>query len=196
MKLFSRIASKVIVLLLYSAPVFYIVYGFQNSIEPVEKLLETTGFSAINLLTLSLSGAIIRHFRVHRLLTVVAKHAGYGSLVYGISHIAIYLFLDQGMSINAIIEDLVKHPRIIAGTLALLGLTLAGLAGLKPVKKSPKFRKPLLRMSYPAGILAGYHYMEAVKHDITIPLIYVIILSTFVTIRLLLIFRKRRKSVS
>lgn len=175
-------------IVLYSIAIAYTVIHFLSGADPVEALLEGSGYVTINLLGLSLVSTTLLKFRKTQLLIGFPKIAGYAALWSGLTHLLIYLVLDQGLAVEAIVSDLIKHPRIIAGGVAIIGLMLAGLAG---IRKFVSMRRILLRFSYPASLFASYHYWEAVKFDRTIPAIYLVLFVSIVFVRIMILFKPR-----
>ncbi len=188
-----KLLKYIIITLIFISPLGYIIAKTVLSIEPVDALLESTGYSSIALLLISVSTALLFHFRKHKHLFTIKKYCGFAALLYGAIHFSIYLILDQGLSIDLIIEDIIKHPRIIYGLTSLLLMIGAGSASLRFISKSRNVRKWLLRLSYPAGIFAALHYIQAVKFIEIQPLLFMVLFCTIAGVRLLLFSSRGNK---
>ena len=100
-------------------------------------------------------------------------------------HFLTWLFLDQGLLLSAITEDIVKRPFITIGFAALLLLTAMAATSTAGMRRRLGKRWQKLHYSvYVIGVLGIWHYWWQVKSDITEPLIYAAILSILLGLRL------------
>jgi sulfoxide reductase heme-binding subunit YedZ len=100
-------------------------------------------------------------------------------------HFLTWLFLDQGLLLSAIAEDIVKRPFITIGFAALLLLIAMAATSTAGMRRRLGKRWQKLHYSvYVIGVLGVWHFWWQVKSDITEPLTYAVILSILLSFRL------------
>lgn len=94
--------------------------------------------------------------------------------------------LDQGLSLGAVFEDIVKRPFITVGFLALVLLMPLTFTSTTASVRRLGFRRwqRLHQLAYAAGALAVLHFIWRVKLDVTQPLIYAGVLAALLAVRL------------
>ncbi|MGI9204843.1 MAG: sulfite oxidase heme-binding subunit YedZ, partial [Woeseiaceae bacterium] len=103
---------------------------------------------------------------------------GLFAFFYVLLHFATWLFLDQGLLLSAIVEDIAKRPFITIGFAALLiliAMAATSTAGLR--RRLGRRWQKLHNWVYVAAILGVWHYWWQVKLDASDPAIYAAILS-------------------
>jgi sulfoxide reductase heme-binding subunit YedZ len=118
---------------------------------------------------------------------------GLFAFFYVLMHFLTWLFLDQGLLLSAIAEDLTKRPFITLGFAALVLLSAmasTSTAGLR--RRLGKRWQKLHNSVYVVGVLGIWHFWWQVKSDITEPLIYAVILSVLLSLRVWWRYKKKR----
>jgi sulfoxide reductase heme-binding subunit YedZ len=97
---------------------------------------------------------------------------------YACLHFLAYLVLDQGLSLSAVSDDVIKHKRIAAGLAGLALLIPPALTSMDAIKQRLGFRKwkKLQWAVYAAAVCGVVHYLWLVKRDMRRPFIYVVVL--------------------
>jgi sulfoxide reductase heme-binding subunit YedZ len=162
--------------------------------NPIERVLNQTGMLALIVLVASLACTPLKlvtgwtwPMRVRKLLGLL----GFG---YAVLHFLIYVVLDQGLRVGALLEDITKRPFITVGFLALVLLVpLAVTSTQRMVRRLgfPRWQR-LHRLVYVAVSLGVVHFVWRVKQDVTEPLVYGGVLVLLFAIRLAEAVRKRR----
>jgi len=159
----------------------------QLTANPIEAIMHRTGFWTLTLLMITLSATPLRRLlgwfwpiRIRRMLGLYA-------FFYACLHFLSYLVLDQFFDWQAIADDLVKRPYITAGfpAFALL-IPLAVTSSDKMIRRlGGKNWQRLHRLIYPIAIAGVLHFAWLVKKDLGQPIVFGLLLSTLLTIRLL-----------
>jgi sulfoxide reductase heme-binding subunit YedZ len=101
-------------------------------------------------------------------------------------HFLLYLGLDQGFDLLAVLRDIAKRPFIAVGFIALVLLVpLAWTSSKSAVQRLtfPVWQR-LHRLVYVIAVLAALHFYLRVKADHTQPLIYAAVILFGFAIRL------------
>ena len=119
-----------------------------------------------------------RWLRIRRML-------GLWTFAYAALHLIIYIVLELDLDLRDLGRELVKRPFIWVGATALLGLLpLAVTSTDRWMRRLGRRWQTLHWLVYPVAVLAVCHYWWQVKKDITEPLIYAVILTALLGIRL------------
>ena len=98
---------------------------------------------------------------------------GLFTFFYILLHFTTWFWLDQGMLMSAIIEDVAKRPFITIGFAAFILLTAMAATSTNSIRRRMGRRWDKLHYSiYVVGVLAVWHYWWQVKKDVTEPLVY------------------------
>lgn len=94
-------------------------------------------------------------------------------------HFLVYLVLDQGFAVSAVLRDVLKRPFIAFGFAALVLLVPLALTSTKRAVARLGFVRwqGLHRLAYLIAILAVAHFYLRVKADHTQPIVYGLILA-------------------
>lgn len=167
----------------------------QNNLgaNPLENLHFRTGDWALRflLITLALSPIKIIFGYTHQLR--FRRMMGLFAFFYASLHLFIYVVLEQSMSWKLIVAEVPKSPYIIVGLatyLLLVPLAVTSTSGM--MRRLGKHWKTLHRSIYGIGILAVIHFFWLVKADITEPLIYALVLTLLLGVR---VFRKSTQEI-
>ena len=111
---------------------------------------------------------------------------------YASIHLLCYIGLDYQFAWVDIKNDIIKHRYVLVGFLAwLLLLPLAITSSDKMMRRLKVNWKRLHRLSYVIAILGVLHFIWLVKKDLTEPLIYAVIISILLILRLNIFNRKK-----
>ena len=160
--------------------------------NPVESLLHQLGLWGLRFLLIGLAITPLRRFSGWHWLTRFRRMIGLFAFFYVVLHFLTYAILDQGLLIEAIIEDILKRPYITLGMLALLMLIPLALTSTRGMmRRLGKNWLRLHRLVYPVAILAVWHFYWQVKLDTLEAIVYVLILAFLLGVRVY--FRVRSK---
>ncbi len=182
----SRI--KALVFLLCAVPLLRLIWlGFQDNLtaNPIEFLERSTGFWAMIILLATLTLTPIRLLTGRAWPLQLRRMLGLWMFFYGCCHITVYLWLDFALLWADIIKDIAKHPRILVGFAAfLLTIPLAITSNQRMVKRLGRRWKTLHKSVYLIAVLIVVHFWWIVKIDIREPMLYALILTALLGIRI------------
>ncbi len=189
---------KPILFTLCLLPFASLTFGIiQNDLgpNPVEAALHATGEWSLRLLLITLTMTPLRRMLGQPWPIQLRRILGLFTFFYASLHFTIWLWVDQAFSWANIINDITERPYITVGFMAwLLLLVLAGTSNHYSIKRLGKSWKSLHRAVYVAAIFGVLHFIWLVKADWLEPLIYALILTILLAIRLF--FRKNLQSWS
>ncbi len=192
-----RFVWKPLVFLLCLIPAIHIAgdaFGILGSLgaNPVEELQDRFGIWALRFIMIALAVTPLRRITGWTSLIRFRRMLGLFAFFYTLLHFLTWLFLDQGLLLPAIIEDIAKRPFITIGFAALVLLLAMAVTSTAGMRRRMGRRWQKLHYSvYAVGLLGVWHYWWQVKSDITEPLIYAIILCVLLGLRLWWKARKR-----
>lgn len=162
-----------------------------NEIEFIER---STGFWALLILLSTLSLTPIRLITGRAWQLQTRRMLGLFMFFYTCLHVLTYLWLDFSFNWSDITHDIAKHPRILVGFAAfVLTIPLAITSNQAMIKRLRERWKKLHQLVYLIAILAVVHFWWLVKKDIREPLLYALILTLLLGIRLYYKYQKVRK---
>ncbi len=189
---------KPILFTLCLLPFASLTFGIiQNDLgpNPVEAALHATGEWSLRLLLITLTMTPLRRMLGQPWPIQLRRMLGLFTFFYASLHFTIWLWVDQAFSWANIINDITERPYITVGFMAwLLLLVLAGTSNHYSIKRLGKSWKSLHRAVYVAAIFGVLHFIWLVKADWLEPLIYALILTILLAVRLF--FRKKPQSWS
>lgn len=164
--------------------------------NPIESLQHRTGHYALRLLAASLAITPLRVLTRWGWLVPHRRTLGLAAFGWAVTHLLVYVGLDLALDFSQFLEDVVKRRYITVGMLAIALLTpLAVTSTHGWIKRLGGARwNRLHRLVYPAMIAAVAHYLWAVKKDITLPVLYFVIVAVLLGTRLLLRHRSRQRA--
>ena len=165
---------------------------FDNlSVNPIEDVQLRTGRFALILLVASLACTpLSRILRVPRILPY-RRPLGLYAFAYAALHLLNFLGLDYGFDLGLIREDLFEKWYALVGLAAfilLLPLAVTSTAGWR--RRLGRSWTGLHRLAYAAVILAVAHFTLQTRGDITLPLIYIAVVSILLLARLPILRRE------
>jgi sulfoxide reductase heme-binding subunit YedZ len=110
---------------------------------------------------------------------------GLFAFFYALLHFTTYAWLDQGLDLRAIGEDILKRPYITIGLAALLLLVpLAVTSTNRMMRRLGRRWTQLHRLVYLITLLGVWHFWWQVKKDIREPLVYALVFAALMAWRL------------
>jgi len=160
--------------------------GDHLTANPIAEVLNRFGFWTLTFLTISLAISpaktlfgFTQPMRVRRMLGLFA-------FFYAFLHFATYLALDQAFDLGDIGADIVKRKFITVGFAAFLLLAPLALTSTDRAVKRLGFRrwKRLHRLVYASAVLAIVHFVWRVKADLSLPIVFTVILGLLFAVRI------------
>jgi sulfoxide reductase heme-binding subunit YedZ len=178
-------------------PFVYMVWGFfshQLGANPIDTVTRLSGLWALRFLLITLCVTPLRWLTGLNQLVRFRRMLGLFAFFYATVHMLLYLGLDQFFDWSEIWRDIIKRPFITVGLInfvALLPLVMTSTN--KMVKRMGGRRwKKLHRLSYFVAAAACVHFLMLVKADIREPVVYIVILTGLLGVRL--VHAARQKS--
>ncbi|MGB5165170.1 MAG: protein-methionine-sulfoxide reductase heme-binding subunit MsrQ [Woeseiaceae bacterium] len=153
--------------------------------NPVEEILDRFGNWGLRFIMITLAITPLRRLTGWAWLLRFRRMFGLFTFFYVALHFTTYIWLDQGLLLSVILEDIVKRPFITIGFAAFLLLLAMAATSTNGIRRRMRRRWDQLHYSaYAVGFLGVWHYWWQVKADIVEPLIYGLILATLLGARL------------
>lgn len=154
--------------------------------NPIEKITHTTGYWALTFLLITLSATPLRRLTHWNWPIRLRRMLGLFAFFYASLHFLTYLVLDQFFDWPAIVEDIAKRPYITVGFSAFVLLIPLAITSNHYLtrKLGGKLWKRLHALVYPISIAGVVHFFWLVKKDISTPLLFAMLLSLLLSIRL------------
>lgn len=168
--------------------------GADLGADPIEALLEKFGTLGLRFTMIALSVTPLRRLSGLQWIGRFRRMIGLFAAFYVAMHFTVYLVLDQGLVISAVVEDIVKRPYITIGMVALvLLLAMAATSTAAARRRMGRRWQQLHNGVYLVGILGVWHFWWQVKSDVTEPLVYAALLAALLGIRLWWRAQRRRR---
>lgn len=165
--------------------------GLTLGANPIEELLHDLGRWGLKFLLLSLAVTPLRRWTGWNWLIRYRRMLGLFAFFYILLHFVVYAWLDQGLALSAIGEDILKRPYITLGVAALIMLIPLAVTSTKGMmRRLGKRWQKLHKLVYVIGILGVWHFYWQVKLDTLDATVYAFILAVLLGTR---IFYWRRK---
>lgn len=185
------IAISVAALPLLALAVEFAVNG--PGANPIEEVTHVTGEWGLRLILVSLAITPARHFLGLRRLAPLRRTFGLAGFAYACLHLSTWAFLDRGLDIAAIVEDLTERPYIMVGMAAFSLLAVLALTSTRGWMKQLGQRWVRLhRAVYVAAILAVVHHFWLIKADYRPAIVHAVGLAGLLGARL--VWRARRRT--
>jgi methionine sulfoxide reductase heme-binding subunit len=167
--------------------------------NPVEYLQRDLGDWILILLIATLAVTPARRILGQPVLIRFRRMLGLFAFFYACLHFTTYIWLDQGLSLSAMVKDVGKRPFITAGFTAfvlLVPLALTSTGGWIRRLGGKRWQR-LHQLIYIAAAAGVLHYYWLVKSDVRNPVRYGIIVGMLLTYRLgVWLFHKRRAALT
>jgi methionine sulfoxide reductase heme-binding subunit len=154
--------------------------------DPIAEILNRLGFWTLTLLTASLACTPAKILFKIKWPLRIRRMLGLFAFAYAALHFSFYLGVDQFFDLHAVLADIVKRKFILVGFGAFLILSLLAFTSPKrAVRKMGFVRwKRLHRLVYAAAAMGVIHFVWRVKADLREPMIFIVIVSGLLLIRL------------
>ncbi len=154
--------------------------------NPIEVITHATGDWILRFLLITLAITPLRKLTRQTWLIRFRRMLGLFAFLYACLHFTTYIWLDQFFDFANMVKDVQKRPFITAGftgfvLLIPLAVTSTAWAVRKLGGKRWQWLHRLVYVSATAGVI---HYYWLVKADITLPVIYGLILAALLLYRL------------
>jgi sulfoxide reductase heme-binding subunit YedZ len=180
-------AIKPALFLLCLVPLVRLVWlGFHDGLgaNPIEFITRSTGTWTLNFLLITLCVTPLRKLLNRPVLLRYRRMLGLFAFFYAVLHFITYIWLDQFFDWQAILKDIAKRPFITLGFSAfILLIPLAATSPKAVMKRMGKHWQTLHRAIYLIAVLGVLHYLWLVKKDVTMPLIYIVLLTILLALR-------------
>ena len=184
-------AAKPLLFALCLLPLAWLVYRVlldQLGANPQEALIRATGDWALRFLVIVLAVTPLRVLARLPALARFRRMLGLFMYLYALLHFLSYSGFDMGFDVADIVQDIVKRPFILVGSLALLLLTPLAATSFNAAIKSlgAKRWQHLHRLVYAVAGLAILHFfwMRAGKNDFAEVAVYAALLALLLGWRL------------
>ena len=166
-------------------------------VDPTRTILHRCGLLALQLLWVTLAITPLRQLSGNANLLRLRRMLGLFAAFYALLHVVAYAWLDQGLDLHAIGEDILKRPYITIGLLAVLLMLPLALTSTNGWMRRLKARwQQLHRLTYVIAVLGVWHFWWQVKKDYREPLLYAAILALLLGWRLIDARRRRTRATS
>lgn len=153
--------------------------------NPVEALQDRFGNWGLRFIVITLAVTPLRQLTGRNWLGRFRRMLGLFAFFYILMHFLTWLFLDQGLLISAIAEDIFERPFITLGFTAFVILTLMACTSTNGMRRRLGRRWQQIHNGvYAVAVLGVWHYWWQVKQDIREPLIYAVIVAALLGYRL------------
>lgn len=160
--------------------------GLSPPVNTIEALIRDSGLWALRLLCLTLCLSPLRQWSGWTGWIRLRRATGLFAFFYACLHVFSYVWAEQFFDVMAIVRDIIKRPFITVGALAfILLLPLALTSNAWSMKRLGRHWKTLHRLVYLIAPLAVLHFWWMVKKDISEPLLYLLIVSGLLLLRVL-----------
>ena len=184
-------AAKPLLFALCLWPLAWLVYSVlldQLGANPQEALIRATGDWALRFLVIVLAVTPLRVIARLPALARFRRMLGLTMYLYALLHFLSYSGFDMGFDVADIVQDIIKRPFILVGSLALLLLTPLAATSFNAAIRAlgAKRWQRLHRLVYAVAGLAILHFfwMRAGKNDFAEVAVYAVLLALLLGWRL------------
>ena len=155
------------------------LYRHRMGANPIATALNQIGLLTLIFLVLSLSCTPLKILFGWNWPLRVRRTLGLCGFFAALLHFLVYLCLDQGFALGAVLRDVFKRPFIAVGFFALLLLVPLALTSTRKAVARLGFARwqRLHRLAYVIGVLGVLHFYLRVKADHTQPILYGLLLA-------------------
>ena len=173
-----------------------LVRGFRGELgaNPIAEALNQLGLVALVFLVAALACTPAKTLAGWTWPARLRRMLGLFAFAYAGLHVVTYAWLDQGLDWDAILADVVKRKFIFVGAAAFVMVVPLALTSTNAAVRRLGFArwKRLHRLAYVAPALAVLHFTWRVKKDVTEPVVYGVVLSALLLVRVATWARARR----
>ena len=181
--------------LLPLARLIWLGYHGELTANPLEFVTRSTGTWALVFLCLSLSITPLRRLTGQGQWMKLRRMLGLYSFFYATLHVALWVWIDQGLDPAAMWKDVIKRPFITAGFLAfVLLIPLAATSTNGMIRRLGRHWAQLHKLVYLIAVAVILHYWwhKAGKNDFGTVSIYAAVVAWLLGIRLWWAVRERK----
>lgn len=165
--------------------------------NPVERLTRVTGYWSLVMLCICLAVTPLRRLAGWQFLIRWRRMLGLYAFFYGSLHVLVYLWLEQFFALGEILRDILQRPFITVGAvcfLLMVPLALTSTQGM--IRRLGRNWLRLHQLVYPMLVLAVLHFwwMRNGKNDLAEPMIFALLASFLLGVRLYFYWRKQAKA--
>jgi len=184
----SLFAFKAALFALCLAPLARLVFfAFTDRLGAnlIEFVLRSLGTWTLTLLLVTLSITPLRRLTGWNNLIRVRRMLGLFAFFYACLHFLTYAGVDQSFDLSAILADIVKRPYITIGFTCFVLLIPLAATSTNAMQRwlGGKRWQQLHRLIYLIAVGGVVHYLWLVKKDITLPVLYGLVLAVLLGIR-------------
>lgn len=163
--------------------------------NPIATMENELGLTALIFLVASLVCTPLRRLLGWTWPMRIRRELGLFAFFYAVLHFLIYVLVDQGLDLPAIVADVVERPFISVGFLALLLLVPIAVTSTNDWVKRLGYQRWLHihQLVYVVLVLAVLHFIWRVKIDLSQPLAYAAVGAFLLGIRVVFWARSRLK---
>ena len=157
--------------------------------NPIEEIQDRFGNWGLRFILITLAVTPLRQITGRAWLLRFRRMLGLFAFFYVFMHFLTWLFLDQGLLLPAIAEDIFERPFITIGMAALailIAMAATSTNGMR--RRLGKRWRALHSAVYGVAVLGVWHYWWQVKLDSSDPVVYAVILAVLLGYR---IWRRR-----
>lgn len=166
--------------------------------NPLEFVTRSTGTWALVFLCLSLSMTPLRRLSGQGCWLKLRRMLGLYSFFYAVLHVALWVWIDQGLDPVSMWKDVLKRPFITAGFVAfVLLIPLAATSTKGMIRRLGRYWAQLHKLVYAIAVAAILHYWwhKAGKNDFGTVSLYALIVLWLLGVRLWWAVRDRYDKV-
>jgi len=165
--------------------------------NPIERMLHHMGDWALNFLMITIAISPLQRLTGLTWPMRLRRMTGLFSFFYATLHVFTYVALDQFFAWGAILEDVIKHKRIIIGFVSYVLLVPLTVTSTNRMVQRIGFKRwqALHRLVYLSAIGGVIHFLWLVKVDIRKPLIYAGILAVLLGFRIVSKLLKKEEKI-
>ncbi|MBS1301970.1 protein-methionine-sulfoxide reductase heme-binding subunit MsrQ [Loktanella sp. SALINAS62] len=168
----------------YTAWMFWLAASGQLGVEPINTLEREYGEAALILLIVGLVVTPLRDWTGISLVKF-RRAIGLSAFFLVVAHFAVFAVLDV-QSLGRVVTEVVKRPYVTVGFAAfVLLIPLAVTSNNRSIRKLGPVRwRNLHKLTYPAAVLGGLHYIWLVKGWPIEPFVYMGAILVLLVVRL------------
>ncbi len=176
----------------------YDIFAGGLGANPIEEITHRTGFWTLTLLTITLSITPVRKVLRLNALILLRRMFGVYAFFYACLHFTMYaldraVFSGLGLTLGALVEDVVERPYVTVGFTAfvlLIPLAITSTKGWVKRLGGKRWQK-LHRVVYGSAVGGVLHFWWLVKADTRRPMIFGAVILVFLGYRVVTWWRKR-----
>lgn len=181
-------------------PAGWLVYdGFTGGlgVNPIETITDRTGWWALFSLAATLAVTPLRRLFGWHWAVRYRRQLGLATFIYASLHLATYAFLDLGLDLGHLGEDIVERPFITVGVTAWLVLLVLAITSTNGwIRRLGKRWNTLHKGVYVVVGLVMLHYFWSQKADGVEQFVFLAVFMVLLGARVVFSWRKRRAAAA